>query len=129
MEAALGGCGQDEDVFLWLISPHGAVPPGPHPTPVTDAAKGARRQTQRTVKVYIYHLLSCSWSFGSYRSYKREDTCPLMMLAAVEKGETGMVHHLCTTGRCGTKHPRIAALRFETDKYHMWEGAGEVSRF
>lgn len=78
MEAALGGCEQDGDVFLWLISPHGAVPPGPHPTPMTDAAKGIRRQTPRTVKVDIYHL-------PSYRSYKREDTCALMMLAAVEK--------------------------------------------
>lgn len=72
-----------------------------------------QKQTQGTVKVYIYHLLFCSRRFGSYRSYKREDTCPLMMLATVEK-ETGAVHHLCTRGRCGTKHPSIAALRFVT---------------
>lgn len=24
---------------------------------------------------------------------------------------TGTVHHLCTTGRCGTKHPCVAAMR------------------
>lgn len=114
MEAALGGCWKDKDGFLWLISPHRAGIPGPHPTPMTDATKGAHRQTQRTVKTYIYHLLSCSWRFGSYHSYKREDTCPLMMLAAVEKETPGTVHHLCTTGRCGAKHPSIAALRFVT---------------
>lgn len=27
---------------------------------------------------------------------------------------TGTVHHLCTTGRCGTKHPCVAAMRSRT---------------
>lgn len=47
MEADAAGCWPEEDVFLLLISPHGAVIPGPHPTPMTDARKGAQRQNLR----------------------------------------------------------------------------------
>lgn len=79
---------------------------------MTDAKKGVHRQTQRIVKHHRYHLVSRSWRFGSYSSYKREDTCSTM-LASVGKN-TGTVHHLCTTGRCGTKHPSVAATRLVT---------------
>lgn len=61
MEADGAGCWPEEDVFLLLISPHGAVLPEPHPTPMMDARKGAQRQTSGTVKPGGYHLFSELW--------------------------------------------------------------------
>lgn len=47
VEASLKGCWQDEDVFLWLIAPHGAVlraPPNPN-----DGCCQRRTQTEPTL--------------------------------------------------------------------------------
>lgn len=72
----------EEDVFFSLVnltlrSCCTRTPPNPRP-PATHTSR-------RAATFRADDLLSSSWRFGSFCSYKREDTCPLMMLAAVEK--------------------------------------------